>query len=83
MARAGDRLRVRSGDVWVTQYKDPKDYLRKSGYPLTLRMLARAYQPTLLEVYRVNPLAVRERLERKARRARALVMGEWLRRIFG
>jgi hypothetical protein len=36
----------------------------------------------LLDLYRKNPSAVRERVEREARKARAEFVGEWLRRIF-
>ena len=43
---------------------------------------AAAYESPLLDLYRKNPSAVRERVEREARKARAEFVGEWLRRIF-
>jgi hypothetical protein len=43
---------------------------------------AAAYESPLLDLYRKNPSAVRERVEREARKARAEFIGEWLRRIF-
>jgi DUF2917 family protein len=57
---AGDSLRVRSGEVWVTQSEDPNDYMLKTGDSLTLKgkgaMLAIAYKPTLLDLFRKDPL---------------------------
>jgi DUF2917 family protein len=77
-AREGDSLHVRFGDVWVTQYKDSKDYLLKTGDSMVLSgkgvTLATAYKPTLLDLYRKDPLAVREQIERAARRARVQSM---------
>lgn len=85
-AREGDSLHVRFGDVWVTQHKDSKDYVLKTGDSMTLSgkgaTLATAFKPTLLDLYRKDPLAVREQLERKARRARAEYIGAMLRGIF-
>ena len=56
---AGDSLRVRSGEVWVTQHADPKDYLLKTGDTLALSdrgaTLAVAYEPTLLDLLREEP----------------------------
>ena len=53
---AGDSLRVRSGEVWVTQFEDPNDYLLKTGDSLVLNpkgaALAVAYKPTLLDLLR-------------------------------
>jgi len=84
--REGDRLRVRSGDVWVTQHGDTRDYLLKTGDSLTLNgkgaTLATAYRPTALDLYRQDPLTVREQIEREAGRARALAMRAFFRRIF-
>ena len=44
---------------------------------------ATASEPTLLDQYRKDPVAVRERIEREARRARAQFVGEWIGSIFG
>ena len=84
-AREGDRLQVRFGDVWVTQHRDFKDYLLKSGDSMTLNgkgaALATAYQPSLLDLHRKDPLAFRERVEREARRAQAQAIAAWFRKI--
>ncbi|HKW39300.1 MAG TPA: DUF2917 domain-containing protein [Burkholderiales bacterium] len=52
--RKGERLSVRSGEVWVTQYGDPNDYLLKDGDSLELNgkgtALANASKPALLEL---------------------------------
>lgn len=52
----GDRLHVRLGDVWVTQYGDSKDYVLRAGESLTLSgegaALAMAYKRTHLAWYR-------------------------------
>ena len=57
--RKGERLRVRSGEVWVTQYGDLNDYLLKDGDSLELNdagwTLANATQPTLLELLGDEP----------------------------
>jgi len=85
-ALEGDSLRVRSGDVWVTQHGDARDYLLKTGDSITLSgkgaTLATAYKPTLLDLYRKDPLAVREQIEREARRAQVREMRALFRRIF-
>ena len=56
---AGDSLRVRTGEVWVTQFEDPNDYILKTGDSLTLNgkgaALAIAYKPTLLDLFRKDP----------------------------
>lgn len=53
---AGDSLRVRFGEVWVTQFEDPKDYFLKAGESLVLNpkgaVLAVAYKLTLLDLFR-------------------------------
>jgi hypothetical protein len=69
---AGDCLRVRLGEVWVTQHADTRDYMLKAGDSLALNdegpALAVAYQPTLLDLFRADP--ARERVEGKATRGR-------------
>jgi DUF2917 family protein len=85
-ALEGDSLYVRFGEVWVTQHEDSRDYLLKTGDSLTLSgrgaTLATAHKPTLLDLYRNDPLAVREQIVREARRAQARAMKAWFRRIF-
>jgi len=85
-ALEGDSLHVRFGDVWVTQHKDSKDYLLKAGDSMTLSgkgvTLATAFEPTLLDLYRKDPFAVREQVQRGARRARAQKMRALFRHIF-
>jgi hypothetical protein len=85
-ALAGDSLHVRFGNVWVTQHEDPKDYLLKTGDSMTLSgkgaTLATAHKPTLLDLYRKDPLAVRQQLEREARRTRVREMWALLRHMF-
>jgi len=83
---AGDSLRVRSGEVWVTQHDDIRDYLLKTGDSMILSRkglaLATACRPTLLDLFRPDPAGVREQVEREARRARAPRIGAWVRNIF-
>jgi hypothetical protein len=85
-ALAGDRLRVRAGDVWVTQHGDSRDYLLKAGDSMTLSgkgaTLATAYKPTLLDLHREDPFAVRQQIEREARRLQARELRAFFRRIF-
>lgn len=57
-AEPGDRLQVRLGDVWVTQYGDSKDYSLRTGESMMLARgaaLAMAYKPTQLAWYRSGP----------------------------
>lgn len=53
---AGDSLRVRFGEVWITQFDDPKDYFLRAGDSLILNpkgaVLAVAYKLTLLDLLR-------------------------------
>jgi hypothetical protein len=83
---AGDCLRVRSGEVWVTQFEDTRDYLLKTGDSIVLdgkgAMLAVAYKPTLLDLFRADPAGVRERIEVEARRSRVRSIGTLIRKIF-
>jgi hypothetical protein len=74
---AGDSLRVRSGEVWVTQFEDTRDYILKTGDSLALTgkgaTLAIAYRPTLLDLLRDHPAGDREQTERRAWSVRALL----------
>jgi hypothetical protein len=73
-AGAGTVLRIRSGRAWITQPADPRDYDLKAGKALTLNgqglVLVKAYEPTLLDLYRDDPERLRQRIERDARAAR-------------
>ena len=67
-AAEGDRLRVRFGDVWVTQHADTKDYMLRAGDSMALSgkgaTLAVAYKATVLELHRSQPAArARRRLQ--------------------
>jgi hypothetical protein len=68
---AGDSLHVRLGEVWITQFGDPKDYLMKPGESLILNhegaVLAVAYKLTLLDLLRND--AGPGRTERRPMRA--------------
>jgi len=67
---AGDSLRVRFGEVWVTQFEDPKDYILRAGDSLMLNpkgaVLAVAYKLTLLDLFRSD--AGPDRTERRTMR---------------
>jgi Protein of unknown function (DUF2917) len=78
---AGESLRVRFGEVWVTQFEDPNDYFLKAGESLMLNpkgpVLAVAYKLTLLDLLRND--AGRGRTERRPAR----VSGWWALRLLG
>jgi hypothetical protein len=69
-----------------TRKTDPERPMRRNGDSVALSgeaaIPAAAYESPLLELYRKNPTAVIERVEREARKARAQHVGEWIRRIF-
>jgi hypothetical protein len=73
-AARDDTVRVRSGDVWLTRHNDPNDHIMKASHAMPLNgtglTLITACQPTLLELYRQNPAAVRKAVECQAHRAR-------------
>ncbi|HEY6240174.1 MAG TPA: DUF2917 domain-containing protein [Burkholderiales bacterium] len=75
----GDSLRVRIGEVWVTQLEDPKDYFLGAGESLVLNrrgaVLAVAYKLTLLDLFRDDA----DPTERRPMR----VSGWWARRLLG
>jgi hypothetical protein len=82
----GGSVQVRSGEVWVTQHGDSRDYLLKAGDSLALSgegmALAMACKPTLLDLYREGPLSVREQIVQEAKRAQARAMRALFRKIF-
>jgi hypothetical protein len=69
-----------------TRKTDPERQVPGNGDsiapPAEAAIPAAAYESPLLELYRKNPTAVIERVEREARKARAEHVGEWIRRIF-
>jgi hypothetical protein len=69
-----------------TRKTDRERYLPGNGHSIArsgnAATPAAAYESPLLDLYRKNPSAVREWVEREARKARAEFVGEWLRRIF-
>ena len=83
---AGDGLRVRAGEIWVTQHEDRRDYMLMTGDSLTLNgkgaTLAVACRPTLLDLFREDPAGVREQIERNARHGWLRSMRVRLRKIF-
>ncbi|HZT63631.1 MAG TPA: DUF2917 domain-containing protein [Burkholderiales bacterium] len=84
---AGDCLRVRWGEVWVTQFEDTRDYTLRTGDSIVLdgkgAMLAVAYKPTLLDLFRADPAGFRERIEVEAKRSQARSLWALVRNIFG
>jgi len=73
-AARGAAVRVRSGSVWLTQRNDPKYHILKTGDAMPLHgagaTIVTAYEPTLLELYRQDPVAVRVEISRLAHHAR-------------
>jgi DUF2917 family protein len=74
----GTTVHIAGGNVWLTQHQDPQDYMLAKGASLALNgkgtTLVKAYEPTLLELYRADPVGVRGRIARAARRERAEAM---------
>ncbi len=73
-AHAG--LRVRSGDVWLTQQDDPNDYYVRAGEELQFTgkpgpVRVTAYKPSILELHEADPIGMRQAIERRARAARS------------
>ena len=70
-----------------TRKTDPERDLRRNGASIApageAAIPAAAYESPLLELYRKDPTAVVEKVEREARKARAEHVGEWIRWIFG
>lgn len=71
---ADRRIRVRDGAVCLTQYRDPQDHVLARGAALDLSgdgvAIVTATEPTLLEVYRIDPTGVRRAIQRRAESAR-------------
>ena len=69
-----------------TRRTDPERQTGRSGdsiAPSGEAIPAAGYESPLLGLYRRNPGAVIESVEREARKARAQLVGKWIRRIFG
>jgi hypothetical protein len=69
-----------------TRKTDPERQLLRNGDSVAASgkaaMSAAAYESPLLDLYRKNPSAVRERVEREARKARAQFIGGLIRWVF-
>jgi hypothetical protein len=86
-ALEGDSVQVRSGEIWVTQHGDSRDYLLKAGDSMDLSgkgaALAMACKATLLDLHREDPRSAREQIVQEAKRAQAQTMRALFRKIFG
>lgn len=82
----GATVRVRSGCAWLTQPSDPKDHILNPGDTTALNgaggAIVTALEPTLLELYRQDPVAVREQVRHRARRARSGDIRAFFARLF-
>jgi len=82
----GAAVRVRTGVVWLTQHNDRKHHILKTDHAMPLNgegvAIIAAYQPTVLELYRQDPAAVREAVEREANRARNAAIRAFFGRFF-
>jgi hypothetical protein len=77
---AGDSLRVQFGEVWITQFEDPKDYFLRACESLVLTPKARcspSRTSSLLDLLRND--APRGRTGSRLARA----SGGWARGLFG
>ncbi|HTO45382.1 MAG TPA: DUF2917 domain-containing protein [Burkholderiales bacterium] len=81
----GRAVRIRKGSVWLTQ-EDRNDYVLEAGQAMQLNADGKAvvsvHTPTLLELYRADPWAVRARVERDARLSQSKALWAAVRRIF-
>ena len=85
-AERGATLRVRSGHGPQIRHKDPKEHILVTGGAMPLggggaAMIA-AHQPTLLDLYRQDPVALREQITRRAHHARNDEIGAFFARFF-
>lgn len=84
--RSRETLVVRTGNVWLTQHRDAEDHMMRAGESLRLNgegtTLIKAYEPTLLELYQLDPAAVRSRIAQAARRERSEDVHAFLSKIF-
>jgi hypothetical protein len=84
-------IHVLEGKVWVTHDRDDADYFVGRGAAMDLARpgltVVSATEPTLLELYRVDPTGVRRSIQRSSETARNralfLAMGRGLRALFG
>jgi hypothetical protein len=77
---------IRFGKAWLTQHHGPKDHALKTGHAMPLKggaaAMITAYEPTLLEIYRRDPVAVRWAIEDQAHHARGEAMRACFARLF-
>lgn len=82
----GAALRVHSSHVPLTRRQDQMDHNLNAGDTVPLNgggaAMITAYQPTLLELYRQDPVALREQITRRAHRARNEDIGAFFARFF-
>ncbi len=85
-AARGATVRVRSGRVWLTQHNDTKDYILNTGDTMALAgagtTIVTAHEPTLLDLYRQDPVALREQITRRSHRARNAEIRAFFARLF-
>ena len=86
IAERGAGVRIRSGYGSLTRHKDPKEPSLTTGDAMPLggggAAMITACQPTLLELYRHDPVALREQITRRAHRARNEDIGAFFGRFF-
>jgi hypothetical protein len=86
IAERGAAVRIRSGYGSLTQHNDPKDHILNAGDAMPLSgggaTMITACQPTLLELYRHDPVVLREQITRRAHRARNDDIGAFFARFF-
>jgi hypothetical protein len=85
-AERGATVRVRSGHVPLTRRHDSKDHILNAGDAVPLggggAAMITTYQPTLLDLYRQDPVALREQITRRAHRTRNEDIGAFFARFF-
>jgi hypothetical protein len=83
----GAGIRVHDGAVWLTQYRDPRDHLLRRGAAMDIShegvAIVTASEPTLLEVYRMDPTGVRRDLQRRAEADRSRQLFRAICGLFG
>lgn len=83
----GSAVRVGTGDARLARHNELEDDTLTAGDALPLpgvgAAMISAQHPTLLELYRQDPIAVREQITRRARRARNEGIRAFFARFFG